>query len=95
MSRSRASTFTINVTGCFAAGVVVAAFVDRQHLPPWLRAAVVIGVLGGYTTFSTFAQEALSLLEEEQLGLALVYSLGSVLAAVSAVFVGTVVGRML
>ena len=87
------STLTINVTGCFLAGLVVASLVDRQHLPPWLRAGLVVGVLGGYTTFSTYAQEALDLLEEAHVGLAFAYSAGSVVAGLTAVLFGTLVGR--
>lgn len=89
------STFVINMTGCFAAGFVIAALVDRHHLPLWLRSGLVIGVLGGYTTFSTFAQEALDLVEEEHLALAFAYSLGSVAVGVTAAFAGTLVGRAL
>jgi CrcB protein len=57
------STFTINVSGCFLIGLVVAALVDRHHLPAWLRVGIAVGVLGGYTTFSTYAQETLGLFE--------------------------------
>jgi CrcB protein len=56
------STFTINVTGCFLAGLAVAALVDRHHLPPWVRIGIVVGFLGAYTTFSTFSQETRDLL---------------------------------
>jgi CrcB protein len=87
------STFAINITGCFLAGLVIAALVDRHHLPQWLRVGLVIGVLGGYTTFSTFAQEGLDLIEEEHLALAFTYSLGSVAIGVTAAFAGTLVGR--
>ena len=55
------STFTINVSGCFLIGLISAALVDRHHLPAWLRIGLVVGVVGGYTTFSTFAQETLDL----------------------------------
>jgi fluoride exporter len=55
------STFTVNVTGCFLIGLVSAALVERHYLPAWLRIGLVVGVVGGYTTFSTFAQEALDL----------------------------------
>lgn len=89
------STLVINVTGCFAAGVVIASLVDRHHLPLWLRTGLVIGVLGGYTTFSTFAQEALDLVEEAHLALAFAYSLGSVVIGVTAAFAGTILGRAL
>jgi len=89
------STFVINATGCFAAGLVIATLVDRHHLPLWLRTGLVLGVLGGYTTFSTFAQEALDLIEEKNLALAFAYSLGSVAVGVTAAFAGTIVGRTL
>lgn len=89
------STFTINATGCLLIGVVVAALVDRHDTPAWLRAGVAVGVLGGYTTFSTFAQEGLSLFEEGRGGVALAYLLGSVLTGVLAVYAGTRIGRLL
>lgn len=53
------ATFVINVSGCFAVGFIIAALVDRHRAPQWLRTGLVIGVCGGYTTFSTFAQETL------------------------------------
>ena len=87
------STFAINASGCVVIGVVIAALVDRHHTPAWLRVGLVMGVLGGYTTFSTFAQETLDLVEESRLGLALAYSAGSVTVGVAAVFVGMHAGR--
>jgi CrcB protein len=96
-SRSEAvfpwSTFTINVTGCFLIGLVIEQLVDRHHLPAWIRVGLVVGVLGGYTTFSTFAQEGYSLLESRDVGVALAYAAGSVGAGILAVYAGTVLGR--
>jgi CrcB protein len=89
------STFTINVTGCFVVGVVIASIVDRHQAPAWLRVGVVMGVLGGYTTFSTFAQETLDLVEESKVALATTYAMGSVAAGVVGVFIGARVGRLL
>jgi CrcB protein len=89
------STFTINVSGCFLIGLVIAALVDRHEAPAWVRAGLVVGVLGGYTTFSTFAQESLDLLRAEDVALALLYSLGSLACGVLAVVGGTVLGRTL
>lgn len=89
------STFTINATGCLVIGVVIAALVDRHHTPLWLRLGLVMGVVGGYTTFSTFAQETLELLEENELGPAFAYALGSVVVGVVAVFVGMRIGQRL
>ena len=87
------STFTINVTGCFLIGVVVESLVDRHHLPAWIRIGAVVGVLGGYTTFSTFAQETFALLESSDVAVALVYTTASVVTGVLAVYAGTRLGR--
>ena len=87
------ATFVINATGCFLIGIVIASLVDRHHLPAWLRLGVAVGVLGGYTTFSTFAQETLDLIEEGRIPLALLYALGSVTLGIVAVLVGTRAGR--
>jgi CrcB protein len=88
------STFVINIVGCLVIGVLIAALVDRHHTPEWLRAGLVIGVVGGFTTFSTFAQEELDLLETHVVT-ALAYVLASVAVGVAAVFVGSRLGRLL
>ncbi|MDX6485503.1 MAG: fluoride exporter [Gaiellaceae bacterium] len=96
-SRSRSwfpwSTFTINVTGCFLIGVISAALVDRHHLPAWLRVGLVVGVIGGYTTFSTFAQEAFDLGDTHHAAIAAAYVAASVVVGIAAVYAGTVLGR--
>ena len=90
------STFVINISGCLVIGVVVAALVDRHHVPAWLRVGLVVGVLGGYTTFSTFSQESLDLFEgPHHAGIALAYMFGSVAVGILAVYGGTRVGRLL
>ena len=88
------STFVINIAGCLVIGVMIAALVDRHHTPEWLRAGLVIGVAGGFTTFSTFAQEELDLLETHVVT-ALAYVLASVAVGVAAVFAGSRLGRLL
>jgi CrcB protein len=87
------STFTINITGCFTIGLITALIVDRQHLPAWLRIGLVVGFVGGYTTFSTFAQEALEVGEARQVAVAAAYVLASVAVGIAAVYAGTIVGR--
>lgn len=89
------STFTINLTGCLLVGIVIGSLVGRHQTPAWLRVGIVMGVLGGYTTFSTYAQETLDLLEAEDFGVALAYALGSIAAGVAAVLIGMRVGRVL
>jgi CrcB protein len=89
------STFAINVSGCFMVGVVITTLVDRHHVPAWLRVGLVMGVLGGYTTFSTFGQETLDLIEEGRLAIALAYAGATVAVGVVAVFAGSRMGRLL
>lgn len=50
-------TLVVNVIGCFAMGVVVALVERRVVTAPEVRAFLAVGVLGGFTTFSAFAQE--------------------------------------
>jgi CrcB protein len=89
------STFTINASGCLLIGAVIAALVDRHHAPAWLRVGLVVGFIGGYTTFSTYAQETLDLIEEGDHGIAFLYAFGSVGVGVVAVYVGLLIGRAL
>ena len=89
------ATFTINLTGCFLIGVITESLVDRHHLPAWLRVGLVVGVIGGYTTFSTFAQESLTLLEARDIAVTLLYVVGSVTAGIAFVYLGALAGRAL
>ena len=83
------------LTGCLLIGVIVGALVDRHHTPAWLRVGLVMGVLGGYTTFSTFAQETLGLLDARDFAVAVAYAGGSVALGVTAAWIGTHVGHTL
>ena len=88
------ATFAINVTGCFAVGFLIAAVVDRHNAPQWVRSGLVVGVCGGYTTFSTFAQESLDLIETPDIAVAAAYLVASVGVGIAAVLLGTRVGRL-
>jgi CrcB protein len=88
------STFLINVSGCVAVGFVIAALVDVHASPEWLRAGLVVGVCGGYTTFSTFAQETLDLLEAHDVVVATASVCANVAIGVLAVLAGARLGRL-
>jgi CrcB protein len=86
-------TFVVNVTGCFLAGLLVAVLVDRAETPAWLRLGLVVGFLGAFTTFSTFAQDLYDLAAAEESLVAVANAVGSVVVGLAAVALGTLAGR--
>jgi CrcB protein len=74
---------------------VTAALVDRHHLPAWLRIGLVVGFIGGYTTFSTFVQETYDLGDIHHVGIALAYVAASVTAGVAVLYLGMLAGQRL
>lgn len=88
------ATLWINVSGCLAVGFVIAALVDRHRAPQWLRTALVMGFCGGYTTFSTFAQETLDLVETRAVALAAASVGANVVLGMLAVLAGARLGRL-
>jgi fluoride exporter len=87
--------FAVNMSGCLLVGVIVSALVDRHHTPEWLRVGLVLGFVGAYTTFSTFAQDLYDLGQARQ-AVVLALDLGaSVGGGVLAVASGTCLGRLL
>jgi CrcB protein len=86
------ATLTINVSGSFAIGLLTVLL--ARWLPhPNMRLLVVVGFLGGYTTFSSYSAEALVLWERGERALCVGYVAGSVGAGLAAVVLGTVLGR--
>ena len=82
------ANFIINVSGSFIIGILAELFETRVLASPTMRVALLTGVLGGYTTFSSFSFETFSLLRDGQAWLALVNVLGSVLIGLIAVWLG-------
>jgi CrcB protein len=67
------ATLLINWIGCLAIGLVVAGVIERTSNPMALRLLLITGVLGGFTTYSAFAIETVTLLEERRYLLAALY----------------------
>ena len=88
------ATFTINVTGSFLIGLATSLLL-RWAPHPHMRLFLIVGFLGGYTTFSSYSLEALTLYERGAFGRMLAYLIGSVIAGVVAVALGAVLGRAL
>lgn len=86
-------TFFVNVTGSFVMGVVVELIARRFGASNELRLFVATGILGGYTTFSSFTLDTAALWERGASFPALVYLLSSVTLGMVALFAGLAVGR--
>jgi CrcB protein len=87
-------TFLANVLGSCALGVLFAAAEEGGWLGPELRLALGVGVLGGFTTYSSFNLEAIRMAETGTAGRALLYVTGTVLLCAAAGLLGIVLGRM-
>ncbi len=85
-------TLVVNVIGCALAGFLTARFGLSNPEHPW-RAFVLVGVLGGFTTFSAFGLESLTLMQQGRILLATLYVLASVLGGLLAVWLGIGVCR--
>jgi fluoride exporter len=88
------ATFTVNVSGAFALGLVLTLIIERWPPKLYVRPFVAIGFLGAYTTFSTFTVEADLLVKNGAVAVAGLYVVGSLLAGFVAVYLGIVAGRL-
>jgi CrcB protein len=88
-------TLSVNVLGSFMMGVLVELFALKLNASQELRAFLTTGILGGFTTFSAFSADAMLLIERNDLWGAGLYTLGSVLLSIGALFVGLVLVRAL
>jgi CrcB protein len=87
------ATLFVNVVGSFAMGLLAGYFVFRAGVPQHMRLFLTTGILGGFTTFSTFSLDAAVLIERHQFGAAAGYVVGSVAAGLAALFFGLAVFR--
>jgi CrcB protein len=87
------ATFAVNVTGAFAMGLLVAYLVDRPGVHRLARPFVGVGVLGGWTTFSALAVDAVQLGSAGQEQVALVYLTATFLVGTLAIMAGALVGQ--
>jgi len=88
-------TLAVNVLGCLAMGFLFVLLVERLSNDTVLRAGLLIGLLGGFTTFSSLSIETFSLIEQGAWLKAGVNTLASVLLCVGATWIGVIAGRAL
>ncbi len=88
-------TLVVNVSGAFVLGLLFALSVERGVLPAEIRAPVLIGFIGAYTTFSTLALESWRLIEDGSYLLGAANLAGSMVIGIVAVVAGLMAGRAL
>lgn len=87
------ATLAINVAGSFLIGFLFVLFAEKYAMAPALRAGVLSGALGGFTTFSTFSMETLLLLQRGAVAKAVLYVAASVLLGLAAAYAGVLLAR--
>ena len=86
-------TFVINITGSLVMGIIAGYLALKGDASqPW-RLFIMTGILGGYTTFSAFSLDAVTLYQRGEMGLALFYVLGSVILSIAGLFAGLALVR--
>ena len=89
-------TLLINILGSFIIGLVAAVTMAPARIPmhPDIRVFLMVGICGGFTTFSAFSLQTLELLQAGEVAPALGYILGSVVLCVLGTFAGWTLGRL-
>ena len=87
-------TLFVNVVGCFLVGILIRQFMNIQT-HNYLRALLVVGFCGGFTTFSTFSAETLGLIEGGEYGRATSYVILSIVLCLAATFMGMTAMKLL
>jgi CrcB protein len=87
------ATFVENVSGSFALGVLVVVLLERWPQSRYLRPFLGVGILGGFTTFSTYALDLRTLVADDRLALAVTYLAATLLAALLAAWLGITAAR--
>lgn len=84
-------TLIVNITGCFIIGVIYAFGEKGNLLSPDMRLLLATGFCGGFTTFSTFAYENISLMREGELLYTFLYIAASIIIGFLAAYVGVLI----
>ncbi|WP_262695609.1 fluoride efflux transporter CrcB [Kordiimonas aquimaris] len=87
-------TMAVNILGSLIMGVLVAAFAARLNGMPELRGFLTVGILGSFTTFSTYSLETVLLIERGDWQAAIMYAFGSLFVGVLALMFGLWLGRL-
>ena len=85
----------VNLIGCLVTGVVFFLTEERFLLSPTVRTMIQIGLIGGFTTFSSYGLQTFTLLRDGELGLAILNVIASNILGLSMVWIGYVLAKVL
>lgn len=88
------ATGVINITGALAIGIIATLFADKAVDNDQLRLFLIVGVLGGYTTFSSYTLEAVTLFQEDRWLAGIGYLVGSNVLGILACVLGVLIARI-
>ena len=87
-------TLTVNFIGCFVIGFVMMLFEERWLVSPTIRLFLTVGILGGFTTFSTFSFETIEIFRGGNFSLGFLNVAGSLVLCLAATWAGAVAARL-
>jgi CrcB protein len=87
------ATFTVNIAGSFLIGLVFAVSLRNASFEQHWRLFLASGICGGFTTFSAFSLEGLSLLQQQKIGMYLLYVSASILLGLGATWLGYILAK--
>ena len=88
-------TFVVNVTGCLLFGVIAGLAAQREAISDETRLLFLVGFMGSFTTFSTFAYETAAMIESSQWGPAVINLLAHNAIGLAALFLGISIAKLL
>lgn len=89
------ATLTVNVAGSLLIGVLAVLLLERWPDSAGMRVFLITGILGGFTTFSAFSFDFMTLVERSEAGSALLYAASSVVLSIAACWIGMTATRAL
>ena len=87
-------TFFVNVLGSFIIGLLINALEMRSSSEIFIKYFLIVGVLGSYTTFSSFSYEVIELYNNKKLFLSIIYIFASVFSCIVAAYVGYTINKV-
>ncbi len=88
-------TFAINILGCFLMGIFMSSLIQREMVDTTWRLFLCVGLLGGFTTFSSFGYEAITMLSQGKTMMAGMYAGCSVVAGLVSAITGMMVAKFI